>query len=254
MQAVRHPNVMACLDVYADGGVIHLVMEFMDGDLKKLVEDSSLHLTESHVKCLSKQLLDGIAALHARWFVHRDVTPTNVLLSFVTGVAKLADFGFSRTIGHYDRPLTPMCTTLWYRAPELLYGAKFYGQSVDLWSAGCVIGEMFNRQAMFQGRGEFDMLTKIFEKRGTPTEENWKDVSALPNYVEFSQHPKVPMPTVVPAASSSAQNLIDGLLTLDPKQRATANDALGHAFFATAWPEACRPQELPYVRAAPLGA
>lgn len=251
MQAVRHPHLMACLDVFADGGVIHLVMEFMDGDLKKLIEDSSIHLAEAHVKCLSRQLLEGLSALHAQWFVHRDVTPTNVLLNFSTGVAKLGDFGFSRTIGHRDRPLTPMCTTLWYRAPELLYGARFYGQSVDLWGAGCVIAEMFLRQALFRGRGEFDMLAKIFEKRGTPTEEIWKDVSALPTYVEFSHHPKVSMALVLPAASCAAQDLIDELLSLDPKQRCTCKGALARDFFVSARPAECDPRELPHVRGLP---
>merc|ERR1712151_861112 len=61
--------------------------------------------------------------------------------SFQTGAAKLCDFGFARTVGHGCddelRPLTPMCTTLWYRAPELLYGARFYGPAVDLWLHNC---------------------------------------------------------------------------------------------------------------------
>jgi cyclin-dependent kinase 7 len=252
MQAVRHPNVMACLDVFTDGGVLHLVMEFMDGDLKKVLEDRGFSdFAEGQVKCLAQQLLRGLSALHGRWFVHRDVTPTNILLSFNSGVAKLSDFGFARTLGHDDRPMTGSCTTLWYRAPELLYGAKFYGQSVDLWSTGCVIGEMFLRQALFQGRGEFDMLAKVFEKRGTPTEEVWRDVSALPTYVEFSHHPQVPMSTILPNASRFAHLLVESLLTLDPKQRPSAAGALDLEFFSSsaAWPPACPPQELPFVLA-----
>merc|ERR1719440_896430 len=143
-------------------------------------------LTEAHVKCLSSQLLEGLAALHGAYFLHRDVTPTNVLLNFSSGIAKLTDFGMARAISHRERPLTPMCTTLWYRAPELLYGAKFYGPSVDIWSAGCIVAELFLRKALFQGRGEF-------EKRGTPTEDSWQDASALPNFFEFSHHPQVPL-------------------------------------------------------------
>merc|ERR1740138_754935 len=193
-------------------------MEFMDGDLRKLVEDHSIALGEAHVKCLAHQVLEGVSALHARWFVHRDLTPTNVFISHSSGVARIGDFGFARTLGHHDRPLTPTCTTLWYRAPELLYGAKYYGQAVDLWSTGCVVAELFLRQALFQGRGEFDMLAKVFEKRGTPTEELWRDVSALPTYVEFSHHPQVPMSTILPMASCFAHLLVESLLTLDPKQ------------------------------------
>merc|ERR1719162_1973154 len=126
MQAVRHLNVMGCLDVFADGGVLHLVMEFMDGDLNKVIDDRQMTLSEAHIKCLSSQLLAGLAALHAAFFLHRDVKPDNVLLSYRSGIAKLTDFGMARTLGHRERPLTPMCTTLGYRAPELLFGAKFY--------------------------------------------------------------------------------------------------------------------------------
>lgn len=251
MKAVKHPNVMGCLDVFADGGAVHLVMEFMDGDLKKVIEDKSLTISEAAAKCLAKQLLQGVAALHRLWFVHRDVTPTNVLVNFSTGVAKLCDFGFARTVGHGAdeqlRPLTHGCTTLWYRAPELLYGARFYGHAVDLWSAGCIIVELFTREALFRGRGEFDMLTKVFEKRGTPTEELWEGVSALPTFVEFSHHPEEPMSQSVPMASLAGQALISSLLRLDPKRRPTADEALQDEFFESAAPTACEPGQLPFV-------
>lgn len=251
MQAVQHPNVMGCLDVFVDGGVVHLVMDFMDSDLRRLVDDRSVVLRESHCKCLVMQILRAVKALHDVWFVHRDVTPTNILLAFCSGTAKLSDFGFSRTVGHGERPLTPMCTTLWYRAPELLYGARFYSTSVDLWSVGCVLAELFLRQALFPGSGEFNMLTRVFEKRGTPTEEVWRDVSALPSFVAFSHHPKAPMSEVVPTASAAAQDLLDGLLTLDPKLRPKASEALRHDFFVSASPLSCAPAELPFVRPAP---
>lgn len=249
MQAVRHPNVMGCLDVFQDGGVLHLVMEFMDGDLNKIIEDKRMDLTEAHVKCLSSQLLEGLGALHERFFLHRDVTPTNILLNFRSGIAKLTDFGMTRTIGHRERPLTPMCTTLWYRAPELFYGAKFYGNGVDIWSAGCIVAELFLRSPIFQGMGEFDMLAKIFDKRGTPTEETWRDVSGLPNFVAFTPHPEVPLKDILPSASTYAQAVIGKLLSLDPKQRPAALDALQQDFFISAPPAACEPHLLPFCEA-----
>lgn len=250
MQAVRHPNVMGCLDVFADGGSVHIVMEFMDGDLRKILEDRRMTLSEAHIKCLSSQLLTGLSALHGRFFLHRDVAPGNILLSFRSGIAKLTDFGFARTVGHRERPLTPMCTTLWYRAPELLYGAKFYGQGVDIWGAGCIMGELFLRKALFQGRGQFDMLGQIFEKRGTPTEDSWRDVTSLPNFVEFSHHPQVPLSSILPTASVYAQTVIGELLSLDPKQRPSALDALQREFFNSASPLACEPHQLPFVHSA----
>merc|ERR1712217_51197 len=115
-------------------------------------------------------------------------------------------------------------------------------------STGGIAGEMFLRQGLFQGRGEFDMLTKIFEKRGTPTEDLWKDVSALPRFVEFSHHPKVPWSGILPNASRFAHSLMDDLLNLDPKKRPVAGDALAHDFFISAPPTACRPFDLPFAR------
>lgn len=248
MQAIKHPHVMGCLDVYAENGVLHLVMDFMNTDMRRVIDDRSLACSEADAKCMARQLMCGLAALHRRWFVHRDVTPGNVFMNSVTGVAMLGDFGFARTIGHRDRPLTPLCTTLWYRAPELLYGAKFYGQAVDIWSAGCIVAELFLRKPLFQGHGEIGMMTKIFEKRGTPTEDVWTDVSALPSYLEFSKNEKVPMSNVLGNASSFAQSLIDGLLSLDPKQRPTADGALQHEFFTHAQPAETPFLQLPFVQ------
>jgi len=247
MQAVKHSNVIGCHDVFVEDGSVHIVMDFMDTDLKRVLQDKSLAFTEAHVQCLSKQLLEAVGALHHQWFIHRDVTPMNVLLSCSTGVAKLCDFGFTRTITADDKPMTAMCTTLWYRAPELLYGARLYGPAVDVWSSGCVIGEMFTREALFKGRGDLDMLTRIFEKRGTPSEENWKDVSALPSYIEFSFHPEVPMERLLPAASSCspvAASFVRSLLALDPKKRPDAKQALGQDFLTR---PGCEARELPFV-------
>eukprot|EP00927_Polykrikos_kofoidii_P059690 TRINITY_DN54831_c0_g1_i1.p1 TRINITY_DN54831_c0_g1~~TRINITY_DN54831_c0_g1_i1.p1 ORF type:complete len:344 (+),score=43.41 TRINITY_DN54831_c0_g1_i1:117-1148(+) len=242
MTAIKHPNVMGCLDVFVDGGALHLVMDFMDGDLKRVIEDKSLILSESHVKCLSRQLLQGVRALHQMWFVHRDVTPGNILVHFATGVLKLTDFGFTRTIGHGNRPLTSTCTTLWYRAPELFYGARFYGMPIDIWSSGCVMAEMLQRKALFAGRSDFDMLTIIFDKRGTPTEEVWKDVSALPSYVPFSFHPETPFSEFMPTVSAAGCCLLGSMIRLDPKRRLTADAALSHEFFN----RCCEPHELPF--------
>lgn len=247
MQAVKHENVMNLMDCYNDGGILHLVMSFMDTDLRRIVDDRSIDLNEAHVKCLLRQLLSGIAACHQLFFVHRDVTPTNILLSYQSGVLKLTDFGSARTFGDDQKPLTPMCTTLWYRAPELLYGAKFYSQGVDIWSAGCIFTELFLRKALFPGRGELDMLGKVFEKRGTPTQEVWRDVAALPSFLEFSHHAKVPLATLVPKASESACSLMDAMLALDPKLRPSAPDVLQHAFCTSSSPPACEPINLPFV-------
>lgn len=259
MQAVEHENVMGLLNAFNDGGVLHLVMAFMDSDLRKVIDDRTLELSESHVKCLFCQVARGTAALHKLFFVHRDIAPTNILLSYRTGVAKISDFGSARTYGNDQRPMTPNCTTLWYRSPELLYGARFYGQPVDIWSLGCILGELFLRgtlssvaqsTALFPGRGELDMLEKVFEKRGTPNPDVWQDCNTLPRYMEFSQHAKTPVASYLQGASEAAADLVDLMLTLDPKQRPTAAELLEHEFCTVASPPACDRSGLPFVERA----
>merc|ERR1712232_1215531 len=104
-------------------------MDLMDCDLKKVIADQSITLAEIHVKGIAIQMMMGIAAIHRQGYMHRDITPANMLVNASTGVVKLSDFGIARTMGGHK--FTPVCTTLSYRAPEGLHGARSYTQAVD---------------------------------------------------------------------------------------------------------------------------
>ena len=69
-----------------------------------------------------------------------------------------------------------------YRAPELLYGSRVYTAGVDLWAAGCVLGELCNSCPLFPGENDIDQLGLVIRHLGTPTEEAWPGVSRLPDY------------------------------------------------------------------------
>lgn len=242
MQCVRHPNVMGCLDAFVQGDCLHVVMELMDCDLHQVVTDAGEKLCENHVRCLARQIAEGLGALHARGFIHRDLTPRNVLLSFESGAAKLSDFGTSRVLGDDTRPMTGQCTALWYRAPELLYGAKLYDQGVDVWSLGCIIAEMFSRAPLFPGNSQIDTLAKMMEKRGTPPARGaWPN--AIPSFWS-EDRAKLVMSEVLPTASPSASDLVDDLLAWNPLQRPSAPKCLQHQFFDYA----CLPRDLPFVQ------
>lgn len=89
------------------------------------------------------------------------------------GRLKITDFGLARYFGSPNREYSHMVVTRWYRSPELLFGAKAYGTGVDMWSVGCIIGELLLRKPIFPGESDIDQLVKIFNVLGTPKEEDW---------------------------------------------------------------------------------
>ncbi|CAG8756698.1 2551_t:CDS:2, partial [Acaulospora morrowiae] len=133
---------------------------------------------------------------HSHGILHRDLKPQNLLIDS-TETLKLADFGLARVHPgrpSSGRPLTHEVVTLWYRAPELLLGSPFYSTEVDMWSVGCIFGELLTSFALFPGESEIDQLFKIFWVLGTPNEKLWPKVDELPNYkIGFPDWRKYPL-------------------------------------------------------------
>lgn len=173
--SLRHENVVELIEMVTDPETddVFMVMEFMEHDMKMLLRQKQLSgslFPQAQVKTLMQQLLAGVHALHSNWVLHRDLKTSNLLLND-KGVLKLADFGLARKYtlpcGQYTQPVV----TLWYRAPELLLGAKQYGPEVDMWSVGCIMAELLSCEPLFPGKGEFDQISTIFATLGTPTKE-----------------------------------------------------------------------------------
>eukprot|EP00919_Chromeraceae_sp_WS-2016_P076770 GHVR01181510.1.p1 GENE.GHVR01181510.1~~GHVR01181510.1.p1 ORF type:complete len:245 (-),score=44.18 GHVR01181510.1:71-805(-) len=241
MTEVSHPNVMGVLDIYSEKEWMFLVMDFMKSDLKKFIEKQRTP-TLSQVKCIMQQVLSGLAALHKWYFIHRDIAPANIFINS-EGVCKIGDFGLSRRHASPNVFMTPRVVTLWYRAPELLFGAKFYGEGVDIWSAGCILAELIKGQPLFCGMSELDTLGSIFAFTGTPSQERWPGATSLPLYCDFEYRDGKDYRIEFPSASTEAIDLISKLLQLDPNMRPSAEQALSHEFFHTL-PPPCEPHEL----------
>ena len=109
------------------------------------------------------------------------------------GILKIADFGLAKFYGSPNRQYTHMVVTRWYRAPELLFGARNYGTGVDVWAVGCILAELLLRIPFVAGDTDLDQLGKIFQAMGTPTEESWPGLTKLPDYVQFKTFIATPL-------------------------------------------------------------
>ena len=151
-------------------GDIFMVFEYVDYDLSGLLKCRDVALTEMHVRSYTKQLLDGLNFLHTNKILHRDIKGPNILVT-KDNVIKIADLGLARSCRSFlDQKFTNenSVVTLWYRSPELLLGTRQYGPEIDIWSVGCLFGEMKARNAIFKGTSEAEQLEKIYRLCGTP--------------------------------------------------------------------------------------
>ncbi|XP_061987507.1 cyclin-dependent kinase G-2 [Populus nigra] len=237
----HHPSVVDVKEVVVGSSLdsIFMVMEYMEHDLKGLMESMRQPFSQSEVKCLMLQLLEGVKYLHDNWVLHRDLKTSNLLLNN-RGELKICDFGLARQYGSPLKTYTHLVVTLWYRAPELLLGGKRYSTTIDMWSLGCIMAELLSKGPLFNGKTEVDQLDKIFRILGTPNETIWPGFSKLPGVkVNFVKHQynllrkKFPATSFTgsPVLSDSGFDLLNKLLTYDPEKRITAEAALNHDWF-----------------------
>jgi len=231
LQELKHLNVIELLDVYAHNSNIHLVFDFMEWDLEAVIKDRKVLLSDGDIKCYMLQLLRGVEHCHKNWILHRDLKPNNLLLG-PQGILKIADFGLARAFGSPNNIFTHQVVTRWYRAPELLFGAKSYSYGVDMWSVGCVFAELMLRTPYFPGDTDIDQLSKIFTALGTPSEEIWPGVTSLPDYVPYNFCAPTPFRQLFTAAGDDALDLLGKLLRYNPSERISASEALQHPYFS----------------------
>ncbi|XP_064899631.1 cyclin-dependent kinase 2 isoform X1 [Columba livia] len=209
LKELNHPNIVKLLDVIHTENKLYLVFEFLHQDLKKFMDSASISgIALPLIKSYLFQLLQGLAFCHAHRVLHRDLKPQNLLIN-ADGAIKLADFGLARAFGVPVRTYTHEVVTLWYRAPEILLGCKYYSTAVDIWSLGCIFAEMITRRALFPGDSEIDQLFRIFRTLGTPDEAAWPGVTAMPDYKpSFPKWARQDFGKVVPPLDEEGRKLL----------------------------------------------
>ena len=178
--------------------------------------------------------------------MHRDLKPANLLIS-AKGELKIADLGLSRVFARNEgRLYSHQVATRWYRAPELLYGARKYTEAVDLWAIGCILGELLTFSPIFPGENDIDQLGLVIRTLGTPNERIWPGVKELPDYskITFPEAPAIRLEEMVPDATEDATDLFKRFITYDSGRRISARDALRHEYFANQ-PAPARLSEMP---------
>jgi cell division cycle 2-like protein len=230
----KHPNIVFVKELVVGSNMdrIYIVMDYVEHDLKALMETMKQPFLEGEVKTLLLQLLRAVHHLHDNWILHRDLKTSNLLLSH-KGILKVGDFGLAREYGSPLRPYTPVVVTLWYRAPELLLGCKDYSTPIDMWSVGCIYAEFLQHKPLFMGKSEIDQLNQIFKELGTPSEEIWPGYNELPitKKVTFTKRPFNNLRKRFPYLPQSGFDLLNKFLTYDPKRRITAEKALEDQYF-----------------------
>ncbi|XP_056278854.1 cyclin-dependent kinase 11B isoform X2 [Pseudoliparis swirei] len=231
----QHPNIVTVREIVVGSNMdkIYIVMNYVEHDLKSLMETMKQPFLPGEVKTLMIQLLRGVRHLHDNWILHRDLKTSNLLLSH-KGILKIGDFGLAREYGSPLKPYTPVVVTLWYRSPELLLGAKEYSTAVDMWSVGCIFGELLTQKPLFPGKSEIDQINKVFKDLGSPSEKIWPGYNEMPavKKMTFTEYPYNHLRKRFGALlSDQGFDLMNKFLTYCPSKRILSDEGLKHEYF-----------------------
>ncbi|XP_063991081.1 cyclin-dependent kinase 8 [Diachasmimorpha longicaudata] len=266
LRELKHINVITLIRVFLSHNdrKVSLLFDFAEHDLWHIIKfhraakanKKPVMVPKGMVKSLLYQILNGIHYLHSNWVLHRDLKPANILVmgeGNERGRVKIADMGFARLFNAPLKPLAdldPVVVTFWYRAPELLLGARHYTKAIDIWAIGCIFAELLTAEPIFHCRQEdiktsnpyhHEQLDRIFNVMGFPLEKDWEDIKKMPehptllkdfkrsNYANCSLTKYMDRHKIKP--DSKAFNLLQKLLMMDPNKRITSEHSMQDAYF-----------------------
>jgi len=237
-----HENIVSIKEVMLPGDKdkfndVFVVFELMPTDLSRVLR-SGIALGPEHIRWMMYQLLRGIYYVHSAKVFHRDLKPSNLLINAECDL-RICDFGLARAMSDNQKDFvfwTDYVATRWYRAPELImsYHSQ-YSTAVDMWSIGCIFGEMVNGgRPLFPGMNGYHQLELFVDMLGTPNEAAIAKVAntkSKEHLLSLDYKPRKPFTTIFPDADPRACDLLEKLLEFNPDLRCSAAEALCHPYF-----------------------
>jgi mitogen-activated protein kinase 15 len=231
----KHPNIIRLLNVIRSDkdSDLYLVFDYMEGNLFNVIRAKIL--TEQHIKLITYQLLKAVKYFHSAGLINRNLKPNNILINSDCKI-KLDDFSLAKSLNSLDdmNMITDYVATRWYRAPEMLLGSLKVGKASDIWSIGCILGEMLKGKTLFPGTCTLNQLNLIVSLTGFPSKEDIQDINgSLTGLLEsVKKGSQKSFNEFFIEASYDATDLLNKLLQFNPLKRFTVEEALSHPFLS----------------------
>uniref|UniRef100_A0A8C2EBC9 Cyclin-dependent kinase-like 5 n=1 Tax=Cyprinus carpio TaxID=7962 RepID=A0A8C2EBC9_CYPCA len=234
LRTLKQDNIVELKEAFRRRGKLYLVFEYVEKNMLELLEELPNGAPPDKVRSYICQLIKAIHWCHKNEIVHRDIKPENLLISS-NDILKLCDFGFARNLSEgSDANYTEYVATRWYRSPELLLGAP-YGKAVDMWSVGCILGELSDGQPLFPGESEIDQLFTIQKVLGPLPPEQMKLFYNNPRFAGLRfpsvSHPQTLDRRYLGIINGLMLDLMKNLLCLNPTERFLTEQCLNHPVF-----------------------
>ncbi|XP_077988685.1 uncharacterized protein LOC144443179 [Glandiceps talaboti] len=251
IRRLQHENIVRLYEILSANGnsvdlcnvpnlnefrTVYLIQELLDTDLHRVIQSQTV--SGPHIRLFMYQLFRGLKYIHSANVLHRDLKPSNLLINFEDLVLKIGDFGLARIIDPmycHKGYLSENVSTRWYRSPELIITPNNYTKAIDMWSCGCILAEMLQGKPIFPGANEAEQISLILEAVPVPQDDIDKVFDLVPKNLLKNYHgqPKNPLRERFPNIDKDALNLLECLLTFDPRDRITAEEALMHPYLHT---------------------
>lgn len=238
LRALEHPNIVRYLGSFCESRALTIVTDVHPTDLGELIARFKGPLPEAAAASITRDILAGLAHMHACGIMHRDVKPANMFVG-LDGHVHVGDMGLARPfrlLASETAPgpllFTSQVSSRWYRAPEILWGGVQYGPEIDVWGVGAIFAEFFLGKPLAPGFSDINQLSLIVKLLGSVDETVWPGLRETLDWgkLQFSTCERCDFRKLLQDGlpSEAAIDLLENLLLWDPNKRLTAAQALEH--------------------------